>query len=96
MNATTPSRNCARPEVTHSTHIPIGQILVLLPLLLKDGCQEWSQQSRCEEGWNCVPLVGFPGGSVVKNTPASAGDAGNTSLIPGWGRYYGEGNSNLL
>ena len=28
---------------------------------------------------------GFPGGSVVKNLPASAGDAG---LIPGAGRAY--------
>ena len=28
------------------------------------------------------PLLGFPGGSVVKNPPANAGDAG---LIPGSG-----------
>ena len=35
----------------------------------------------------------FPGGSVVKNLPASAGDAG---LIPGLGRYPGEGNGNPL
>ena len=33
---------------------------------------------------------------MVKNTPANAGDAENASLIPGWGRYYGEGNGNLL
>ena len=25
----------------------------------------------------CVPLLGFPGGSVVKNSPANAGDAGD-------------------
>jgi len=31
----------------------------------------------------------FPGGSVVKNTPAQAGD---TSLIPGSGSPLGEGN----
>ena len=36
---------------------------------------------------------GFPGGSVVKNPPANAGDAG---LIPGLGRYPGVGNSNPL
>ena len=29
-------------------------------------------------------LMGFPGGSVVKNLPANAGDAGS---IPGWGRF---------
>ena len=32
--------------------------------------------------------MGFPGGSVVKNPPANAGDTG---LIPGLGRYTGEG-----
>ena len=31
----------------------------------------------------------FPGGSVVKNLPANAGDA---SLIPGSGRCHGGGN----
>ena len=34
---------------------------------------------------------GFPGGSVVKNLPANAGDVG---LIPGSGRSPGEGNGN--
>ena len=35
----------------------------------------------------------FPGGSVVKNLPAKAGDA---DLIPGSGRSPGEGNGNPL
>ena len=35
----------------------------------------------------------FPGGSVVKNPPANAGDMG---LIPGSGRSPGEGNDNPL
>ena len=34
---------------------------------------------------------GFPGGSVVKNLPANAGD---TALIPESGRSHGEGNGN--
>jgi len=38
-------------------------------------------------------IVSFPGGSVVKNPPANAEDAG---LIPGSGRYPGEGNGNPL
>ena len=38
-------------------------------------------------------LQGFPGGSAVKNSPASAEDPG---LIPGLGRSLGEGNSNPL
>ena len=33
------------------------------------------------------------GGSVVKNSPANAGDMG---LIPGSGRFPGEGNGNPL
>ena len=28
--------------------------------------------------------MGFPGGSVVKNPPTSAGDTGDVSSIPGW------------
>ena len=35
-------------------------------------------------------------GSVVKNPPASVGDAGNIGLIPGSGRSPGGGNGNLL
>ena len=37
--------------------------------------------------------VGFPGGSVVKNPPASAGDMG---LIPELGKSLGYGNCNPL
>ena len=36
-----------------------------------------------------VPLNGFPGGSVIKNPPANAGDEG---LIPGSGRSPRGGN----
>ena len=39
------------------------------------------------------PDLGFPGGSVVKNPPANAGDVG---LISGSGRSPGEGNGNPL
>ena len=35
----------------------------------------------------------FPGGSVVKNLPANAGDPGSS---PGWGSSPGEGNGNPL
>ena len=37
--------------------------------------------------------MGVPGGSVVKNSPAKAGDMGS---IPGSGRSPGEGNGNSL
>ena len=39
---------------------------------------------------------GFPGGAVVKNPPANAGDIRDTDLIPGWGRSPGEGNGTPL
>ena len=34
---------------------------------------------------------GFPGDSVVKSLPAIVGDAGDSCLIPGWGRSPGGG-----
>ena len=40
-----------------------------------------------------LPFLGFPGGSVVKNPPANAGDVGSS---PGLGRSPGEGNGNPL
>ena len=40
--------------------------------------------------------VGFPGGSAVKNSPANAGDARDTGLLPGWGRSPGGGKGNPL
>ena len=36
--------------------------------------------------------MGFPGGSMVKNLPANAGDM---ESIPGSGKSLGEGNGNL-
>ena len=44
---------------------------------------------------SCV-LRGFSGGSVVKNSPASVGDAGDMGSIPGLGRSPGGGNVDLL
>ena len=37
--------------------------------------------------------MSFPGGSVIKNLPANAGDVGS---VPGSGRSPGEGHGNLL
>ena len=41
-------------------------------------------------------IKGFPVSSVVKNTPARAGDSGDAGWIPGSGRSPGGGNSNTL
>ena len=40
--------------------------------------------------------MGFPGGSVVKNSSANAGDLGGMGSIPGLGRSPGAGNGNAL
>ena len=52
----------------------------------------WGSLATIGLEW-CRISWGFPGGSVVKNLPASAGDAG---LIPGSGKSPGEGNGNPL
>ena len=40
--------------------------------------------------------MGFPGGTVVKNLPANAGDVRDTGSIPGLGRSPGVENGNPL
>ena len=40
--------------------------------------------------------IGFPGGSVIKDLPANAGDAGDSGSIPGLERSPGVGNGNPL
>ena len=42
------------------------------------------------------PVPGFPGGSVVKESACSAGNAGDTGLIPGLERSPGGGHGNPL
>ena len=51
----------------------------------------WCLQGTSESNSHC--LAKPPGGSVVKNSPANAGDA---RLIPGLGRSPGGGNGNPL
>ena len=41
-------------------------------------------------------MLGFPGGSVVKNPPANAGDIGDKGMIPEQRRSSGEGNGKTL
>ena len=42
-----------------------------------------------------TPFLGSPGGSVIKNPPAIAGNTGDGDSIPVSGRYPGVGNVNL-
>ena len=50
---------------------------------------------KYEKSSGCTNIMqnDIPGGSVVKNLPANAGDMG---LVPEWGRSSGEGNANPL
>ena len=50
--------------------------------------------NRCYK--NRKKLLGFPGGSVVKNLPVNAGDTGDMGSIPGSGRCPGVANGNLI
>ena len=43
-----------------------------------------------------VAVLGFPGGSAVKNPPANAGDAGDASSVPRSGKSPRGGNGNPL
>ena len=45
--------------------------------------------------WSIIALD-FPGGTVVKNLPANAGDTGDVGSVPGLGRSPRGGNGNLL
>ena len=47
---------------------------------------------------NCADpkSMGFPGGTVVKNPPTTAGYTRDVGLIPGLGRSHEIGNGNLL
>ena len=40
--------------------------------------------------------MGFPGGTVVKNPPANAGEVRDAGSLPWQGRSLGEGNGNQL
>ena len=40
--------------------------------------------------------MGFPGGAMVKNLPANAGDVRDMGFIPGWGKSPGEGHGKPL
>ena len=63
-------------------------------------------EKKTERVWACqiqhtvrlqlTELRGFPGGAVVKSPPADAGHAGDVGLIPGLGRWPGQGNGNPL
>ena len=63
---------------------------VILLLEKADGLLGSTNRSSLSWRW------GFPGGPVVKNPPASAGDARDAGSIPGSGKSPGIENGNPL
>ena len=62
------------------------------------GCRRWGRTESdtteaTQQQQQHYSLKGFPGGSDSKESTYSAGDLG---LIPGLGRFLGEGTSNPL
>ena len=64
--------------------MPSNHLILCHPLLLLP-----SILPRCS-------VWGFPGGTVVKNLPANAGDARDAGSVPGMGRFSGVGKGNPL
>ena len=69
---------------THKVYQDTGSLYSLLC-----HCRSWSKKSL-----KVTTLAGFPGGLVVENPSANAGDTGDVRLIPGSVRSPGEGNGN--
>ena len=58
----------------------------------RDWDSELPLQGTKQQQWHSY--LGFPGGTVVKNPPANAGDAKDAGLIPGSERSPGGGHGN--
>ena len=76
-------------------HLPHPEIELMFPASQADSLP-LSHQGQFTLSMPQDCSWGFSSGSVVKNLPANAGETGDASLIPGSGRYPGEGNSNRL
>ena len=87
--------SCVRPFHQENKHFPgnCGSIFCLGPIWPVLIAREARGKSATLLSQPLRRSRGFPGGSVVKNPPANAGDSGST---PGPRRSPGEGNGNPL
>ena len=88
-------------QITHTVSDGLWIKLELLGLHFGDWkLSGWQVRMGARTGleWETasVPTKGFPGGSMVKNLPADAGDVGDTGSIPGLERSPGGGHGNPL
>ena len=82
------------PSVVLGGGLLVGLVLVPTPGESPSECSMPTAGALvCVLGKLRSEAEGFPGGSVVKNPPANAGDVRS---IPGLGRCPGEGNGNPL
>ena len=72
------------------------QIVKNLPVTQETWVPPLGWEDPLEKGMATRSSGGFPGGSVVKNPPANAGDIRDLGLIPGSGRSPGGRNGNPL
>ena len=64
---------------------------------IKDPCTVSEARTTWQQNWMSPELYrSFPGGTVLKNLLANAGDIEDASLIPGLGRSPGGGHGNPL
>ena len=71
----------------------ITAIIKVKQLSIHDLKMAWKKNGRSISTEQVYIHLDFPGGSVIKNPPANAGDLGS---IPGLGRSPGEENGNPL
>ena len=80
-----PPRDLPNPVALPSFNLNQPQPLSELKFCLLNLCTHLTLSSSLTLSYWC-----FPGGSVLKNPPASTGDAGDTGLIPGFERSLEE------
>ena len=87
---------CSSPTpIPFLAQLPLPWQLCLFSMYMSDfflSHSEFGDQIKMEGNGE----DGLPGGTVVKNLPANAGDAGDAGSIPGSGKSPGEGNGNPL
>ena len=84
-------------ELIHWVHMSSGYPAFSFPSIRRLLWVLWWENLEMNYCEPCeTRLCFFPGGSVVKNLPAIAGDVGLMGLIPGLGRSPGEWYGNTL
>ena len=87
---------------TYMVHTTVASIFPIMELSPVVSCsishKQWTQVWTTASKYQVLSTIhrSFPGGLVVKGSPANAGVPRDASSIPGSGRSPGEGNGNPL